>query len=268
MRIKYLRRVIDFIKIKDKRFLSAQHQNKIQLAEQYLENKFHIKGKEKTRQELEKRPFRFEVINFLLSQLNRKTNYLEIGLRDPDDNFNKINSENKFSVDPGLEADINHADFKMTSDEFFNQLENEKILNRQIRFDLIFIDGLHLAEQVERDIENALKYLKDDGFLVLHDCNPPTEFHASESYDYRLSPSGGYWNGTTWKAFFKLRRRNDIYSCCIDSDWGIGVASKSLNLGKPTGIKNDFYEFKIFEKYRKESLNLISFENLKDKFKF
>lgn len=255
-----------FSRIKNKILSYSGYRNKIALANNYLNNQFHIDTYEKTKKEYKKRPYRYDIINFLLSKFDRETNYLEIGLRNPEENFNKINSKNKYSVDPGIEAEINYSDYKMTSDEFFSQLNSGKILNTQIRFDIIFIDGLHLAEQVERDIHNSLSYLKDDGFLVLHDCNPPTLFHASEEYYYRLSPSGGAWNGTTWKAFFNLRKRNDVFSCCIDSDWGVGVVSKIKNLGSPTLVKNDFFEFKTFEQNRKESLNLMSFETFRNLF--
>ena len=97
----------------------------------------------------------------------------------------------------------------------------------------------------------------------MHDCNPPTQFHAAEDFNYKLSPSKTYWNGTTWKSFFKNRKRTDIFSCCIDTDWGVGIISKTKNLGLPTTINNEFYEYKILEENRKESLNLISFEELK-----
>ncbi len=137
------------------------------------------------------------------------------------------------------------------------------MLNKDIRFDVVFIDGLHLADQVERDIENALEYITEDGFVVLHDCNPPSEFHASESHAYKLSPAYGYWNGTTWKAFFKYRQKNDYYSCCVDTDWGIGIISKKTNLGRPSTVSNPFYEFNVLDKSRKESLNLVSFDELK-----
>ena len=51
-----------------------------------------------------------------------------------------------------------------------------KLLNSETKFDVIFIDGLHLAEQVERDIENSLDFIKEDGYF--YDCNPPSEWHA------------------------------------------------------------------------------------------
>src|SRR5690606_17824114 len=80
--------------------------------------------------------------------------------------------------------------------------------------------------QVDEDIKNSLLYLKDDGFIVLHDCNPPSEFHQRESYEFYNSPAGGFWNGTTWKAFYKYRHQENLYSICFDTDWGVGVISK------------------------------------------
>lgn len=237
--------------------------SRIAFAERYINDHFYLAAQKLTAQEISKQPLRSEIINFLIEKLNRPVKYLEIGVRNRKDNFDLINAKEKYSVDPGYESDVNDVDYKMTSDEFFLLLKNGNVLNPQIKFDVIFVDGSHLAEQVERDIENALAYLAEDGFVVMHDCNPPTEFHASETYEFRLSPSGHFWNGTTWKAFVKMRKRTDIFSCCIDSDWGVGIISKKINLGLPNPVANDFYEYKVFENHRKESLNLISYEKLK-----
>ena len=97
----------------------------------------------------------------------------------------------------------------------------------------------------------------------MHDCNPPTEFHASETYAYRNSPAKDLWNGTTWKAFFDFRKRSDYYSCCIDTDWGVGIISKNHVLGKPAKTVNKYYEYAVLNANRTESLNLISFDRLK-----
>lgn len=233
------------------------------LGKEYSKSPFHLEGGEKSRLEKTKKPLRYDLINYIIDSLKREVNYLEIGVRRPEDNFNKVNAQHKFSVDPGVANDSNPVQFKMTSDDFFHKLRKGEILNKDFKFDVIFIDGLHLAEQVERDIYNALDCLEHGGFIILHDCNPPTEFHARESYAYHLSPAKALWNGTTWKAFFKFRQEIECFSCCVDSDWGLGVISKTINFGKPTKIDNTYYEFQIFEKYRKESLNLVSFEEFK-----
>ena len=218
--------------------------------------------------ELLKKPVRTTVINFLLSlNKNNDTCYLEIGVRNPADNFNHIEAEKKYSLDPGVEFKLNPVDFKMTSDVFFEKLSTGEVLHNNIKFDVIFIDGLHLAEQVDRDIENALTYIKDEGFIVLHDCNPPTEWHARETYDFNSTPASGYWNGTTWKAFLKWRFSPNVNSCCIDSDWGIGILSKKNQIGKNIDSSNPFFEFNVLDKRRRELLNLVDFETFKTQLK-
>lgn len=221
---------------------------------------------EKSKFEKAKQPLRSEVINFLLSQKSGDTIYLEIGVRHPTANFNLINAKEKYSVDPGVEFKENPVDFKMTSDEFFQQLSANEILSSDIKFDVIFIDGLHMAEQVDRDIVNALKYIKDDGYIVLHDCNPPTEWHARENFNYSNTPAERFWNGTTWKAFLKWRCEPSIYSCCIDTDWGVGILSKNHPIGDSIELSNPFFEYYLLNENRTKELNLIDFDSFKKKF--
>jgi hypothetical protein len=191
-------------------------------------------------------------------------NYLEIGIRNPADNFDLIQCKNKYSVDPGYEIDKNPAIYPFESDVFFKKFfYNELDICSDMKFDVIFIDGLHLADQASRDILNSIKCIKDDGFIVMHDCNPPNEYFAREDYAYANGPSGSFWNGTTWKAFYNARHHKDIYSGCIDCDWGVGILSKnSLGglLNRINDIENPFYEFKVFESNRKTHLNLISYD--------
>ncbi|MFP9114206.1 class I SAM-dependent methyltransferase [Flavobacterium sp. RHBU_3] len=230
----------------------------------YLKDPYYVDVQKLNRKETSKSPVRTEIINYLLSGKGDKTCYLEIGVRNPEKNFNHIKASEKYSVDPGVEFKENPVDFKMTSDAFFEKLSANEILNNNIKFDVIFIDGLHLADQVDRDIINALQYIKDDGFIVLHDCNPPTEFHARERYGYYFTPANGFWNGTTWKAFLKWRFNPTVYSCCVDTDWGVGILSKTVNIGESITPVNPFFEFTEFDQNRKAYMNLISFDKLKE----
>jgi len=230
-----------------------------------LNDATHLSVRKQSLDEIAKRTARSQVINYLLSRFADDTTYLEIGVRDPSKNFDKIKASTKYSVDPGIEFAPNPVDFPVTSDRFFEQLSKGEVLSADTRFDVIFIDGLHLAEQVDKDIRNALRYIKDDGFIVLHDCNPPTEWHAREAHNYRESPAGNFWNGTTWKAFVKWRSEPSLFSCCIDSDWGVGVISKTSNIGAPLKERNEFFEFSHFTHHRKEQLNLVSFDEFKQR---
>ncbi|RDK84818.1 class I SAM-dependent methyltransferase [Marinirhabdus gelatinilytica] len=220
-----------------------------------------------TRKELKKEPSRTEIINFFIKTLSG-TKYLEIGVRNPDHNFNKIACENKYSVDPGLEFKENPATFKMTSDVFFGKLRSETLtIPSNIQFDVIFIDGLHTADQVEKDLQNSLQYLSKDGVIILHDCNPPTEFHQRECFNFKNSPAKHNWNGTTWKAYYKFRHEPSLYSACFDTDWGVAVLSRKQfpAFNALEKIENRYFGYDILQNNRTRHLNLLDFNVWKNK---
>lgn len=211
--------------------------------------------------EKKKQPRRTAIINQLIRSLGKQdVHYLEIGVRNPADNFDGVQASHKYSVDPSVEFKSNPVMFQMTSDAFFGKLRAGELLTPQMKFDVIFIDGLHLAEQVERDTHHALACLAEGGFVVLHDCNPPTQWHAREAFHCELTPAGVQWNGTTWKAYFKARGLPGVQSCCIDSDWGVAVLCRHLPLGTGDSSGNPFYEFQVMADHRQEHLNLMSYE--------
>ena len=129
---------------------------------------------------------------------------------------------------------------------------------------------MHLSWQVKNDIENSLKYLNDDGYIILHDCNPPDIFHARENY--ATTEYGGCipgknifnWNGTVWKSLYDIRtNRKDLYCCTIDTDWGLGVIRKNVNNNtKLIHHHNYFYEYNKMQLNRNKDLGLISVEEI------
>ena len=117
---------------------------------------------------------RTDVLNELAKKHNLKR-YLEIGVQNPAQNFDKVICEYKIGVDPDKEA---HATFRKTSDEFFNNLDfvdNNMGVRVYYGYDLIFIDGYHEYKQAKRDLENSMRVLDPKGFIVLHDVNPLDE---------------------------------------------------------------------------------------------
>lgn len=163
---------------------------------------------------------RTSIINHLIKKYNLKT-YLEIGVRDGI-NLNKVIIPNKIGIDsePTSECKLIKNMFLMTSDEYF-----EYISNSNKKFDIIFIDGVHLEEQVTKDIQNSLKHLNDNGFIIMRDCNPPSKFHQRSEY-YQ---NGKYseWNGTVWYSYAKLRMNDpNIKMTVVNCDWGIGILQK------------------------------------------
>jgi len=209
---------------------------------------------------------RYDIINEIIQAEGLKT-YLEIGLRNPDECFNLIECSLKWSVDPGYESGGNNqATYHYESDEFFEKLRsNELDLPPNMKWDLIFVDGLHISDQVYRDFLNAKEHISSNGYIVFHDCNPPTPHHAREDYRDYETPASIYWNGTVWKAMQKIRTDHFVSMATVSSDWGVGIVRfhRSM-LPKLEGNINPFYDFNKFEENRKEILNLIDPKFLKD----
>jgi len=151
---------------------------------------------------------RFDIINKIIKNKKFKS-YLEIGCQN-DVNFSRIIIDNKIGVDP--QSGGTH---KMTSDEFFIQNKDT--------FDLIFIDGLHIYEQVIKDIDNSLKILKENGVILIHDCLPSKIWHQT------IPQTHTSWNGDVWKSIVNLRTRKEIDTYTIKADQGLGLVLKRRN---------------------------------------
>lgn len=198
---------------------------------------------------------RYEIINYLI-QKNHYEHYLEIGVEDGEC-LRLIECKYKDGVDPASE----HANFKMYSNDFFNNLPND------IKYDIVFIDGLHVEEQVDKDIENALNHLSENGSIVLHDCNPPTKWHQ-RSYEEAQLNGCRQWNGTVWRSIVKLvATRPDLVINVVNDDWGCGIVQRK----KPSDMMAAYYEvpkevitlpdnfdYEFLEQNREKLLNLIS----------
>ena len=179
--------------------------------------------------------------------------YLEIGVRDLR-NFEQININYKIGVDP-LPTKKNSNVIVNTSDNFFKK-------NNEI-FDIIFIDGLHLEQQVDKDLKNSFECLSPNGYIIMHDCNPPTEFHQREICEVNGNPNKP-WNGTTWKSYAKQRINNDkVNMSCVDCDWGVGIIKKGFQ--KKFILKKNL-NYKILNDNRISLLNLISVKKFLEKF--
>lgn len=99
--------------------------------------------------------------------------------------------------------------------------------------DVCFVDGLHTYEQSLRDVLNALRYLRPDGVIVVHDCNPPSAIIACPAANIdeliRKGPSGwtGAWSGDVWKAIVHVRSLHpELDAFVLDCDTGVGVITR------------------------------------------
>jgi len=189
---------------------------------------------------------RHNIIQILINKINAK-DYLEVGISNGA-TFKRINCDNKISVDP---EPLAKATYTLTSDNFFAQNQNT--------FDVIFLDGLHHSEQLEKDIHNSLKCLNEGGYIICHDLNPLKEEHQSRPY------KSGLWNGDIWKTFVKMRsERNDLRMFTIDTDHGCGIITKGSQ--QTINLKDEDLTFDKFNIHRNKWLNLISVEQFENEF--
>lgn len=195
---------------------------------------------------------RTQLINSLISRYGYK-DYLEIGVNTPAQpgwNFDSVKIKNKDGVDPDSKT---KANFIMTSDEFFDNHINKK-------YDIIFVDGLHIFEQAYRDIVNSLKWLNENGTIVVHDCNPTSEITQ------RRERASSVWHGDVWKAILKLRSENEnleIYT--VNTDEGCAIIRSGRQKLINIQDKEYAYTYNFFNKNRKEILNLVSIKEFKKK---
>jgi len=147
-----------------------------------------------------------EIINRIIQEVGGE-NYAEIGYGDGA-NFKQIKSHYKASCDPNYKGN-DHACHKGDSDSFFEA-------NKETQIDVIFIDGLHHADQVRKDIINALKC--NAKAIILHDTIPPTEAHQIVP---RKQTS---WTGDCWRAVVGFKQSYpDVKLETYRSDYGLTV---------------------------------------------
>lgn len=170
------------------------------------------------------------IINKYISE-NEFKSYLEIGYQ-TGINFNKIQCDHKEAVDPNLKVAV-HDCYKMTSDEFFDQNENE--------YDCIFIDGLHHADQVRKDLSNASLCLAEGGVIILHDSLPQSEEMQRVPREQKV------WTGDVWRAVVGLKEEYPwVKVGTYRSDWGLTIIKPEGEVfeGEFENTEMSYQEFK------------------------
>jgi hypothetical protein len=131
--------------------------------------------------------------------------YVEIGCAE-NLLFDTVHADRKVGVDPAQ-----GGTHRMTSDAFF-------MANGET-FEVVFIDGLHVYDQVRRDVANALKVVPAGGWIALHDMFPRDWI---EEHTPQISTSR--WTGDPWKVAFELIQTEGVEFRLLSIDHGIGVA--------------------------------------------
>ena len=212
---------------------------------------------------------RLKAIVLLMKQKGLRK-YLEIGVFNGHILF-KIKSTFKIAVDPDFAFDnarkigkiflnpynLFNKYFEKKSDDFFAEDAAKAIGANKI--DISLIDGMHEYGFALRDIENVLRYLSDDGVIIVHDCNPQTKEAAGTWEEWLAVKRAGSWNGDVWKAILHLRcKRKDVNVFVLDCDHGLGVITKSKPENTLNFLQQDIEKmtYEDFDKNRSQYLNL------------
>ena len=148
---------------------------------------------------------RHHVINYLTKKEN---SYLEIGVENGY-TFNGVHFIDKIGVDPDVKTkNVIHK----TADDYFS--------GQPVKRDIIFIDGMHQAEYVLRDINNSINFLNEGGMIFVDDILPLTydeqlKIPNKHYYDNGILKYGEPWTGDVWKVIYYLIRNwssNFIFS--------------------------------------------------------
>jgi glycosyltransferase involved in cell wall biosynthesis len=144
---------------------------------------------------------RSQIINKLTNKYDR---YLEIGV-EYGECFNETHFVNKVGVDPDPKfcSKVGQIIFLQTSDDFFKQYDIKQ------QFDVIFIDGMHQAEYVLRDINNCIQILSTNGTIFMDDIlplnyNEQLKIPIKHYYENGILKYGENWTGDVWKVVYHL----------------------------------------------------------------
>lgn len=176
-----------------------------------------------------------EIINRIIQEVDGK-HYLEIGYGNGA-NFNKIICKGKLATDPNV-ANPSGNIANLSSDEYFQLVANE--------YDVVFIDGLHHADQVRKDIVNAMKC--NAKAIILHDTIP----YSKEMQEVPRNTK--VWTGDCWRAAVGfIQSYPDVKVETYRADFGLTVIYPN---GKK--VKKHFENKEMtFEEFKANEVQLL-----------
>ena len=144
--------------------------------------------------------------------------------------------------------------------------EHFETISPDLKFDVIFIDGMHIYEQSVKDFANSVKHLNDPGLIIIHDVDPTDEKMAARE---RISVG---WTGDVWKTALHINKLyKDFTYCALPIPPGYLVVCKGERDFQEVSIEFDadqedpFLEvpFEFFHENREELLRPVtSFEDI------
>lgn len=147
-----------------------------------------------------------------LHELIKPKSYLEIGVQTGRSLAQALPGTISVGVDPApmignVTIENPYIIHQMTSDDFFANFQKVKTY---ARYDMVFIDGMHLIENVMRDYSNSVRWSHHRTVIIVDDVLPHSVEIASRT------PLPGDWTGDVWKIFSILSAYADVNATLVD----------------------------------------------------
>lgn len=127
------------------------------------------------------------------------------------------------------------------------------------QFGVVFFEGSRNSDKkIEEGIKNSLRYIDDDGFVVIRHSYPKSESQQMPlSFLQKIKSEDKSWCGEVWKTIVKLRiERKDIGVFTINSGYGITVIYNCATEAE--------CNVSALPSYQEFSADVASFLNLKE----
>lgn len=158
-------------------------------------------------------------LNLLASGMGECNSYLEIGVAQGL-TLEEVRVRHKIGVDPLPQFDTTKLPkgisfFKMESDSYFESLSPDT------RFDLFFLDGLHVWKQTYKDLINSLHLCKSTSIILIDDVIPDDELAAYPDWDKALEMkdaagiTDGRWQGDVYKVLIAINQFHPELEYCV-----------------------------------------------------
>lgn len=211
-----------------------------------------------------------DIIN-LLGRRHGLTRYLEIATATTGAQYAKIDRR-QFSACTRLVyhwsrrcADGLPVDFPVAGEAIEGVMAG--LVSAGARFDAILVDPWHSYECSLRDLRLALPLLSERGFLLVHDCSPPSFDLAGPVF------RADRWCGLTYAAFLDFVLADPALDyATVDTDYGCAIVRRPLPVrAAPRGPRpapeivegwhaagaDTAARYRFFDRHRADLLNLI-----------
>lgn len=104
-----------------------------------------------------------------------------------------------------------------------------------LKFDIIYVDCLHVESVVDHHLAECLKILSPKGILLINNCLPRDQGNIRSYEEYLKNQSS--WTGDVWKCVLKYQPE------IVDVEWGVAIIHSGAMVTNPSPTWEDFLTY-------------------------